>query len=108
MPHLSVRGIEAEDLRTISQPLVEELAAICACGEDQFTIGCFATISVFGGAFVSTYPFIEVAWFDRGQETRDKFAQAITKHVLSLGIPEVEIAFKAYLPECYYANGEHF
>lgn len=108
MPHLLVRGIKAEEMAKISEPLAEELAAICECGTDNFTIECLHTTGVFGGKVVDSFPFIEVAWFERGQQTRDQFAQAVTRHVLSLDIPEVEVAFKAYEKEGYYANGEHF
>ncbi|MDH4619045.1 DUF1904 family protein [Brevibacillus sp. AY1] len=108
MPHLLVRGVKAEQMAAISQPLTEELAAICQCGTDNFTIECLQTTGVFDGKIVDSYPFVEVAWFERGQETRDQFAQAVTKHVLSLGVPEVEVAFFAYQKESYYINGKHF
>lgn len=108
MPHLLVRGIQAEQMAAISEPLVEELAAICQCGTDNFTIECLHTTGVFAGKVVDSFPFIQVSWFERGQEVRDRFAQALTKHVLSLGVPEVEIAFTAFQKESYYANGKHF
>ncbi|MDO3676731.1 DUF1904 family protein [Paenibacillus ehimensis] len=108
MPHIVVRGIPVEQLKEISTALVEELAAICGCGTDNFMIECLHTTAVFQGNEVESYPFIEVAWFERGQEVRDRFAQAIARHVLSLGIPEVETAFIAYRQDSYYLNGEGF
>ncbi|TGV30850.1 DUF1904 family protein [Mesorhizobium sp. M00.F.Ca.ET.186.01.1.1] len=108
MPHLIVRGIQAEQMATSSEPLTEELAALCQCGTDNFTIECLQTTAVFGGKAVESFPFIEIGWFERGQETRDQFARIVTRHVLSLGIPEVEMAFVPYQKESYYANGEHF
>lgn len=108
MPHLLVRGIKAEQIAAISKPLAEELAVICECGIDNFTIECLHTTGVFAGEIVDSFPFIEIAWFERGQETRNKFARTVTKHVLSLGIPEVEVAFVTYEKTSYYANGEHF
>jgi Domain of unknown function (DUF1904) len=108
MPQLIVRGIKAEQMRSISQPLIEDLAEICDCGTDNFTIDCLQTTSVFGGSIVDTFPFIEVAWFERGLETRDRFAAALVKHVTSLGISELEVAFKTYREDCYYINGARF
>lgn len=108
MPQLIVRGIQAEKLAAISEPLLEELAVLCGCGTDNFTIECLHTTGVFGGKVVESYPFIEVAWFERGQETRDQFAEIVTKYILSLDIPEVEMAFITYQKESYYANGKHF
>lgn len=106
MPQLIVRGITAEQMCKISTSLVEELATICECGTNNFVIDCLLTTSVFNGSIVDTYPFIEVAWFERGLLIRDRFAQAIAEHVKALGIPEVEIAFKTYREDSYYLNGE--
>ncbi|WP_421617048.1 DUF1904 family protein [Brevibacillus sp. TJ4] len=108
MPHLLVRGIKAEQMAAISEPLTEELAAICQCGTDNFTIECLHTTGVFAGKIVDSFPFIQVSWFERGQEVRDKFAETVTRHVLSLGVPEVEVAFTSFEKESYYANGKHF
>ncbi|MGE5705066.1 MAG: DUF1904 family protein [Clostridia bacterium] len=108
MPQLIVRGITVEQLKTISTPLIAELAEVCECGTDNFMIEYQHTTSIFGGEVVNSYPFIEVAWFERGQQVRDRFAEAVTRHVLSLGIPEVEIAFAVYREDSYYLNGKHF
>ncbi|BBH22223.1 hypothetical protein Back11_35680 [Paenibacillus baekrokdamisoli] len=105
MPQLLVRGISPSQLVPISTALIEELAAICQCGTDNFTIDCLSTTSVFGGEQVPTYPFIEVGWFERGQAIQDSFAAALARHVISIGVPEVEIAFRMYQESAYYING---
>lgn len=106
MPHIIVRGLPVEHMRLISKALVEDLAVDCECGTDNFMIECIHTTSVFDGNIVDSYPFIEVAWFERGQDARDRVAQTLTAHVHSLGIPELEIAFIAYREDSYYINGE--
>lgn len=106
MPHIVVRGISVEQMREISTSLVEELAAICDCGTDNFMIEVLHTTAIFEGQIVESFPFVEVAWFERGLETRDRFAQAVWKHVATLGIKEAEIAFRTYREDSYYANGE--
>ncbi|MGC5324784.1 DUF1904 family protein [Brevibacillus sp. SYSU BS000544] len=106
MPHLLIRGIKPEQLCEISKPMVEELALVCECGTDNFTLEVLSTTGVFDGKVVPSFPFIEVAWFERGPEVRNRFAEAVTKHVLSLGLPEVEIAFVAYREDSYYINGK--
>ena len=105
MPQLLVRGLAIEQMCQISESLVDQLATICQCGTDNFMIEIIHTTSIFGGAVVTSYPFIEVAWFERGQEVRDQFARVLTEHVMSLGIAEVEIAFVTYQEDCYYING---
>jgi hypothetical protein len=105
MPQLTVRGINHQTMAAVSKQLVEELAAICECGTDNFTLDCIQVTSVWDGAVVETYPFIEVAWFERGREVRDRFAESVFRHVRSAGIAEVEVAFKVYREEGYYVNG---
>ena len=63
---------------------------------------------VFDEREVPGYPFIEVKWFERGQEIRDEFANIITKQVQSLEIPEVEVAFSTFRESDYYLNGKSF
>lgn len=106
MPQLTVRGIDPASMALVSTALVAELAAICECGTDNFTIDCLHMSSVFGGGAVPTYPFIEVAWFERGQAVRDRFAEAVSRRVRDAGAAEVEVAFKVYREEDYYVNGE--
>ncbi|MGO0059263.1 DUF1904 family protein [Brevibacillus fluminis] len=106
MPHLLVRGVSVEQMKQISAPLVEELAAICQCGTDNFTIDVLSTTAVFAGSVVESFPFIEVAWFERGLETRDRFAHALSRHVRGTGVAEIEVAFKTYREDSYYLNGE--
>lgn len=106
MPQMIVRGISVPQIQSISTALIEELAQVCSCGTDNFMLECLPTVTIFEGKEVNTYPFIEVGWFERGQETRDEYASVLTKHVLSLGIPEVEIAFRVYREDSYYWNGK--
>ncbi|CAM4487623.1 DUF1904 family protein [Paenibacillus tarimensis] len=106
MPQLTVRGIPSSLMAAISLPLVEELAILCECGTDNFTVDCIETASVMGGKRVDTFPFIEVAWFDRGRDVRDRFAEAISRHARLAGVAELEIAFKVYQPDAYYINGK--
>lgn len=108
MPLLVVRGIDAYKMKTISSSLVLKLADICECETDNFTIECQNTTAVFGGEIVASFPFIEVAWFERGQEVRDRFAKAVSDSVMSLGIEEFEMAFAAYREDSYYINGKRF
>ncbi|GHH98912.1 DUF1904 family protein [Neobacillus kokaensis] len=108
MPHLFIRGISVEQVKTISRPLVQELAELCECGTDNFTLEVVNSTFVFDGKEVPGYPFIEVKWFERGQAVRDQFANIITKYVHSLEVPEVEIAFSTFKESEYYFNGKSF
>ena len=108
MPHLIIRGVSVEQGKTISTSLVQELADLCACGTDNFTLEIVNATYVFDGNEVPGYPLIEVKWFERGQEIQDQFANIVTKHIQGLGIPEVEVAFSTFLESAYYLNGKSF
>ncbi|UUZ84162.1 DUF1904 domain-containing protein [Paenibacillus sp. P26] len=106
MPQLTFKGIPVQDVCALSGPLVRELAEICSCGTDNFTLDCLHTTAVWEGKEVPSYPFVEVAWFERGTETRDRMAEAITRRILGLGVQEVEVAFRTYREDSYYINGK--
>ncbi|GLX67651.1 DUF1904 family protein [Paenibacillus glycanilyticus] len=106
MPQLLFRGVPAEKLQTISQPLSEELALICECGTDNFTMEYVHTTAIYGGlAEGQSYPFVEVGWFERGQAVRDRFAKAVTEQLARIGVHELEVAFRTYREDSYYING---
>lgn len=108
MPQLIFKGISADQVKKISTPLVSELAELCHCETDNFTLEIMQSTFVFNQSEVQGFPFIEVKWFERGQEVQDQFANIITKHIHSLGIPELEVAFSVFLESAYYYNGKHF
>ncbi|MFX3635085.1 MAG: DUF1904 family protein [Candidatus Pristimantibacillus sp.] len=107
MPQLLFRGVPADQLRSISEVLATDLATICDCGTDNFTMECLNTTSVFGGiADGQAFPFVEIGWFERGQAVRDSFADAITQHLARINITESEIAFRTFPEDSYYINGK--
>lgn len=108
MPQLKIRGILSEEIAKISTELVEKLAPIFNCQEDWIEIECIHSTAVKKGEFVPVYPFIEVAWFDRGQEVQDQAARIITDLIHGLGVKSVDIAFTVFEKRSYYENGEHF
>jgi hypothetical protein len=108
MPHLIFRGVSTEQVKTMSTTLVQELANLCDCGTDNFTLEIVQSTYVFDGSEVPGYPLIEIKWFERGQETQDQFAKIVTKQIQALGISEVEVAFSTFLESAYYLNGKSF
>ncbi|MBJ6363711.1 DUF1904 family protein [Paenibacillus sp. GCM10012307] len=105
MPQLTVRGIDKNVLITISKPLLKDMAQVCGCGTDNFTIDRLEVTATGEEGVAAVYPFIEVAWFERGRHVRDELARTITMHVRSAGVEELEIAFKVYREDGYYING---
>ncbi|WNQ09078.1 DUF1904 family protein [Paenibacillus aurantius] len=105
MPQLTFRGVHPDRLMPVSSSLVEELAGICGCGPGEFTLDVLSITSIGNGGLVPVYPFVEVAWFERGTAVRDAFAATVAGHLREAGVPEMEIAFKVYEPDAYYING---
>ncbi|TWD96567.1 uncharacterized protein DUF1904 [Neobacillus bataviensis] len=108
MPQLIFKGISVNQVKKISTLLVKELADLCECETDNFTLEIPESTFVFNDNEVQGFPFIEVKWFERGQELQDQFAKIITKHVHSVNITEVEVAFSVFLEAAYYLNGKNF
>jgi Domain of unknown function (DUF1904). len=106
MPNLLFRGVEADKLRRIGEPLAAELADICGCGADNFTMDVMLTATVYGGLDGRSYPFVEIGWFERGQSVRDRVAEAVAGQLRSIGVEECEMVFRAYREDHYYINGK--
>jgi hypothetical protein len=107
LPQIVFRGISIEQLKSISKPLVAELADICDCGTDNFTLELPNSTFVYNGEEIPAFPLIEVKWFERGQEIRDQFAQTLTKYLMEFKLPEVEVVFTVFSETAYYINGKH-
>ena len=109
MPQIKVRGISAQDLCKVSEGMIDKLVVTVGCPRDYFEIECIQSIAVRDGKIAPVYPFIEVAWFDRGQEVQDKVAKIITDTIReNLNIESLDMAFKVFEKEKYYENGQHF
>ncbi|WP_027632673.1 DUF1904 domain-containing protein [Clostridium hydrogeniformans] len=108
MPQIKARNIKAEDLCRISKPLVDELQSMLGCPRDFFTLELIHSTFIQDGEVTSGYPYVEIAWFDRGQETQDKVAKLVTSQLKNLGYENVDIFFTLFEKASYYENGEHF
>lgn len=109
MPQIKVRGIKASDICTISEKMIDELVEAVKCPRDYFEIECIQSVAIKNGKISEVYPFVEVSWFDRGQEIQDVVASIITNNIReNLKIENMDLAFTVFEKEKYYENGEHF
>ncbi len=108
MPQLWVRGIPLQKLKACHKPLFSELAEICECETDNFSIEFWEGITLQFDDHAPSFPFVEVKWFDRGREVRDRFAQSVSRYLFDVGVHNVEIAFICYEKDAYYADGVSF
>lgn len=108
MPALKFKGIKEEKLIKISKDIIDELEEAIECPRDYFTMEIIQSKFIFDQQVVDGYPFVEVQWFDRGQEIQDKVAKIITEYIMSIGYRNVDVIFNCLDKNKYYENGKHF
>lgn len=110
MPHLRFRAVEPQTVQTLSKSLIDELEPHMACPREDFTFEYIYTTFFHEEEVSSAYPFVEVLWFDRGQETKDAVAKIITHQVRGIIGEDVDVAviFTALEASSYYDNGQHY
>lgn len=109
MPHLRFRALENTYVAELSTVLPIKLAVAMGTTEDNFTFEADTSTYYAQGVVTTSYPFIEVLWFDRGQEAQDQSALIITDSIKKLGdFVDVIVVFRGLEKSVYYENGEHF
>jgi hypothetical protein len=108
MPFIRFRGVKKETVATISKNMVDELQGIIDCPREYFALEVLNSEFIQDGREVKGNSFVEVAWFERGQEVKDSAAKCITRYLMGEGIENVDVVFITYVKDSYYENGEHF
>ena len=91
----------------MSKELIDELQQVIGCPRDYFTLEVLPTLFILDGEEDKGRPFIQINWFERGQEVQDKVAKVINRHARSVGY-EAEVFFTVLNENRYYENGEHY
>ena len=80
--------------------MIDELVDAVKCPRDYFEIECIKSVAIRDGKIADVYPFVEVAWFDRGQEVQDTVAKIITDNIReNLNIESMDLAFTVFEKE---------
>ncbi|MBO3444430.1 DUF1904 domain-containing protein [Clostridium sp. CCUG 7971] len=109
MPQIKIRGIHENEILKISENMIDSLVEAVKCPRDYFEIECIKSVAIRDGKIADVYPFVEIAWFDRGQEVQDTVAKIITDSIRNnLSVENMDLAFTVFEKEKYYENGEHF
>jgi hypothetical protein len=108
MPQLTFKGIKRQSVIDMSKALIDELQTIIPVPREHFAIEHVDSMYIMDGREAEEYPLIYVNLFDRGKETEDKVAKAITKHIHNAGYKNVDVIFTILEKSRYYENGEHF
>ena len=110
MPHLRFRAIEREPLARCSGELVEKLSALTGAPAAHFTLERVQTEFILDGQTVPGSTFVELLWFDRGQQVQDAAAQIITQVIQGELGPQQDVAVVVFplTRTAYYDNGKHY
>lgn len=108
MPQIKIRGIDTDTIRKLSKPLLDELAIVAQTPRDDFTLEGIPSTFILDGEVISGYPFVEIAWFDRGQAIQDQVAKSISRLINETGYPSVDIMFTVLEKHRYYENSKHY
>jgi phenylpyruvate tautomerase PptA (4-oxalocrotonate tautomerase family) len=109
MPHIRIRAIPETAVQKLSLELPHELSKLLQTPFDNFTVEKITTQFYKDGDRTEGDPMIEVLWFDRGQEMKNKCAQKITELVRKQIQSEyIAVVFTAIPKDSYFENGEHF
>jgi phenylpyruvate tautomerase PptA (4-oxalocrotonate tautomerase family) len=108
MPHLRIRGMASTQVQALSENLEAELAVIIGTSIDNFTIELEPSLYFQNGNPLDGYPFIEIHWFARTAEVKQKVAAHITERVKRITIGDVAVVFKSLEKSDYFENGTHF
>lgn len=108
MPQVRIKGITPENVKLISKEIADTISTLTGCPREHVDIDVMLVRTLRDSLEVETSPFIEIYWFDRGQEVTDKVAKALTQIIQNLNIKSVDIAFFILQRNLYYENGEHF
>ena len=108
MLHIRIRGIERAKVKELTIGLSEELGTIAECPADWFTFEHIETSFFYDGKDDEGLVFIEVLWFDRDSEARDKIAALFTEKGKKITDKIVTIVFIPLKENMYYEDGVHF
>lgn len=108
MPQIKMRGVDTKTICKLSKQLIDELAVLTQSPRDDFTLEVIHSTFVMDGVVVPGYPFVEIAWFDRGQEIQDQVAQVVSRSLNDAGCSSVDIMFTVLEKLRYYENGVHY
>lgn len=107
MPMLKIRGISKEEVKSESTKLIDSLVEIIECPRDYFTIEIIENTFIMDGMEVEPSSMIDILWFDRGQDVKDKVAKVITD-CFKKDREYLEIVFYNLDKSSYYENGDHY
>ncbi len=109
MPHIILKGVVEADVKAVSLELTAPLAKMIGCPEDHITIEYLPVVFYTEGvAGQGGYPFVNIQWFKRPTEIRQRVASLFHDFFTGRGYAENVVIFTDLIPDYYFENGKHF
>lgn len=108
MPQIIFKGVPPELVKTMSTELLNQLSLLMNTPKDWFTLECMSSAFYFDGKQVNSDPIVEIRWFCRGQDVKNKTALTLHNLLNHHGFGDTVVTFMAFAKEDYFENGEHF
>lgn len=108
MPQLIFKGVKESDVKSLSKTLSKDLSKLMDTPVDWFVFEHVEASFFVNGESTKLYPMVEVKWFCRGEDIKNKTAVIINNELNKLNYKETEVFFYEHKKENYYENGEHY
>jgi hypothetical protein len=103
MPILEFSGIEEKAIVNCQKELIDRLSQATESSTDNFVLMLDQKKQITPSCY-----YVNVKWFDRGQEVQDKCAEIITEILKKEGVRPLDIIFHVLNENRYYEDGKHF
>ena len=105
-PFLRFHTTDPVKLAEISREMTDHLQETIGCPREHIVLEVIHSEIVIDGQIgQGDWPFIEVAYFERGLEVQDKVAGIICRYLKQVGYENVDIHFSYLNNRNYYENG---
>ena len=104
MPHITVRGIDSQELREMSMDLKGAVVEAAQVKEEYVKVFWSPVCRVDAPDEVA----LDVYWMHRPQELCDKVAGVLTQLMKNKGRDFVQITFTEFPGSHFYENSEHY
>lgn len=101
MPRLAFHALDADLVRAAHPALMADFEAILGPAAAHTVFEVVPSTFIPGPSF----PFVDVALFDRGLDIQDALARSLTQRLQEAGSPSPDIAFRHLEPRRYYEDG---
>lgn len=108
MPQIICRGLLEEEVCALSENLGGKLAEIVQVEPDWFVFEYINSKSFSMGKPLDKEVIIDLMWFDRGEEIKQKVQNEITDSIKRLNYNLITVIFHNLEKNSYFENGEHF